>query len=993
MAESTKLGLSDKEFEIYLLMASLGPLNEGEIAGLMGISYEDAKSIVSNIKNRKLAFEQKGIIKKTGAILPTKELQETLETFAEDVKKIVDTVARQITDSQNQLTATAEEIDKTRESALLALEKSFELFVGQIKNTTDESTVKGNQARDVFAQDIRTKISQTAESVYQELTSNLTKTQQGLIEAVEKNKATVLASSDEKFNDIQGKLQSDQDHVQSSFSGAKDSVSLALGEEKSGVESSLKNLEETGLMMVSGWAGETEGTLSAYQEEMNNAVSNFSTSLANKLDESAVAIDNIAVTTEEGFKETLAAGKGAITSTLSQNRDSILEVLSRTKNASNEDLISQKTALELTQTESLAKMKETIETDLSTSKTGLEELRSQISTEFGQYDTKSQNLLQESRTTIEKSCETTLSSVAESTANLEANLKEKTTEYSEEHQTIVSGETEKTSTTFQTAIQEMIGNLQNLEQTLTDEVSSWRSKAEESSQNFAQISLSAFNQSTQELSAHVTDMVQGIQSNVTQTVSEIATAHSNTTISLKKQIDETFLKANQTIESLSSKILEGGEEALTTLTAAGTTLENLSGTLQATIDQAQEELSTSLESMQTHLFEELDKVAETSTEKMAEVRRGTAERIANLKGEQTAAINARISEIEATTAKTKEESSKSGTSLQEMLQQTIASSLSEIEQKTTQTSELITTRLDEQQNDFIAQRNQLNAELRSTVDALHGQVTGITEEAQAVLMQKIEQGKLASKEILDKGSEAAATGTSQLIEGLQTTQQGKTDQLLQATQSTSQETQNQISQNLAELGSTISASFGTASEIIETQIIRALMNIVDEKALGKAQEVAVLLRTLSTEIGKLKAGQEPTTQLIFTREAIMETIDNYLKTAKRRVTIFVPTPDDLPMDTLKGMPSTRQVQIICDPADNPDWHKALGDTGNIQIYHLSPTARLQPLFAVDREAEEIMLAPAEQEFPVGIISKEEPMIKALTQLLSHARGMATQQQR
>jgi hypothetical protein len=111
------------------------------------------------------------------------------------------------------------------------------------------------------------------------------------------------------------------------------------------------------------------------------------------------------------------------------------------------------------------------------------------------------------------------------------------------------------------------------------------------------------------------------------------------------------------------------------------------------------------------------------------------------------------------------------------------------------------------------------------------------------------------------------------------------------------------------------------------------------------------------------------------------------------VTIFVPTPDDLPMDTLKAMPSTRQVQIICDPGDNPHWHETLGDTGNIQIYHLSPTARLQPLFAVDREAEEIMLAPAEQEFPVGIISKEEPMIKALTQLLSQARGMATQQQR
>ncbi|MHA2273643.1 MAG: hypothetical protein ACXACI_17465, partial [Candidatus Hodarchaeales archaeon] len=631
--------------------------------------------------------------------------------------------------------------------------------------------------------------------------------------------------------------------------------------------------------------------------------------------------------------------------------------------------------------DSLAKMNEIVSTDLAESKTGLEELRSQISIEFGQHDTQSQNLLADSRTAIEASCETTLSTLTESTTSLETELKSKATEYSEEHSTVVASETEKTTTTFQSAISEMVSNLQNLEQTLAVEVNSWRSKVEENAQSFTSNSLTAFNQGAQEIGTQVTELIQGIQSTVTQAVTEVANGLSNTTISLKKQIDDTFLQANQAVEITSSKILTGGEEAIAVLTTTGTALGNLIENLQTTADQAQ-----------TQLFEELDKVVQNSAEKMAESRRQTAEKITNLKAEQTTVFDTMMAELEATASRTKEESVKSGTSLRDTLQQTVASSLADVEQKTIQSSELITSRLDEQSSEFLAQRNQLTEELRASVGSLQEQVNTTTEESQAAIMQRIDQGMQANKEKLDGGAATVVTGTSELVTELQAAEQGHITQVAQAIQATTQQTQGTINQNLTEMGSTIEKAFGTASEIIDTHIITPLREIVNEKALGESQDIAAVLKALTTEIGKLTV-REPTTQLIFTQEAILETITNYLETAKRRVTIFVPTPEDLPMETLKAMPSTRQVQIICDPGDNPDWHKTLGDTGNIQIYHLSATARLQSLFAVDREAEEIMLAPAEQDFPIGIISKEEPMIKALTQLLSQARGMATQQQR
>jgi hypothetical protein len=626
-------------------------------------------------------------------------------------------------------------------------------------------------------------------------------------------------------------------------------------------------------------------------------------------------------------------------------------------------------------------MNEIVSTDLAESKTGLEELRSQISIEFGQHDTQSQNLLADSRTAIEASCETTLSTLTESTTSLETELKSKATEYSEEHSTVVASETEKTTTTFQSAISEMVSNLQNLEQTLAVEVNSWRSKVEENAQSFTSNSLTAFNQGAQEIGTQVTELIQGIQSTVTQAVTEVANGLSNTTISLKKQIDDTFLQANQAVEITSSKILTGGEEAIAVLTTTGTALGNLIENLQTTADQAQ-----------TQLFEELDKVVQNSAEKMAESRRQTAEKITNLKAEQTTVFDTMMAELEATASRTKEESVKSGTSLRDTLQQTVASSLADVEQKTIQSSELITSRLDEQSSEFLAQRNQLTEELRASVGSLQEQVNTTTEESQAAIMQRIDQGMQANKEKLDGGAATVVTGTSELVTELQAAEQGHITQVAQAIQATTQQTQGTINQNLTEMGSTIEKAFGTASEIIDTHIITPLREIVNEKALGESQDIAAVLKALTTEIGKLTV-REPTTQLIFTQEAILETITNYLETAKRRVTIFVPTPEDLPMETLKAMPSTRQVQIICDPGDNPDWHKTLGDTGNIQIYHLSATARLQSLFAVDREAEEIMLAPAEQDFPIGIISKEEPMIKALTQLLSQARGMATQQQR
>lgn len=992
MSVPTKLGLSDKEFEAYLLMSSLGPLTEGEIAGLLELSYEEAKSIVSNLEKNKLAFIQKGIINKACAILPTKELYETLETFAADVQIIVDNVTNQIKEGQSQLNTSAEELHNVKESTLQTIGTSFEVLVSQIEKETEESLSKGNQTRAAFLQNAKTSISQATESIYQDLANNLAEAQQGLTVLIEKNKAIISSSSEENLKEIQSKLQTDQDHVQSSFTGAKDSVSLVLGEEKSSVDSNLKNLEETGGMMLSGWAAEIENTLSSFQEEASKTTSSFSANVASTLDESGAILDDAAITTEQGFKETLTTSKDGAASAISQSRGSALELFSGAKTAITEELTSQKATAEQSQTDSLAKMNEIISTDVAESKTGLEELRSQISIEFGQHDTQSQNLLADSRTSIAESCETTLSTLTESTTSLETELKTKTTEYSEEHSTIVASETEKTSSTFQSAISEMVNNLQSLEQTLAEEVNSWRSKVGESAQAFASNSLTAFNQGTQEIGNQITELIQRIQSSVTQAVTEVANGLSNTTISLKKQIDDAFLQANQVVETFSSKVLTGGEEAIAVLTTTGNALGNLVGNLQTTVDQAQENLTTSLETMQTQLFEELDKVVQNSAEKMAESRRQTAEKISNHKGEQTTVFDTMMAELEATASRTKEESAKSGTSLRETLQQTIASSLADVEQKTIQTSELITSRLDEQSNEFLTQRNQLAEELRASVGNLQEQVNNTTEESQAAIIQRVDQGIEANKEKLDSGAASVVTGTSELVAELQAAEQGHISQVGQAIQATTQQTQENISQNLTEMGSSIEKAFGMASEIIDTHIITPLREIVNEKAVGEAQEIASVLKVLTTEIGKLTV-REPTTQLIFTQDAILETINNYLLSAKRRVTIFVPTPEDLPMETLKGMPSTRQVQIICDPGDNPDWHKTLGDTGNIQIYHLSATARLQSLFAVDREAEEIMLAPAEQEFPVGIISKEEPMIKALTQLLSQARGMATQQQR
>ncbi|MHA2274051.1 MAG: hypothetical protein ACXACI_19585, partial [Candidatus Hodarchaeales archaeon] len=162
---------------------------------------------------------------------------------------------------------------------------------------------------------------------------------------------------------------------------------MVLGEEKSSIDSSLKNLEETGGMMLNGWTAEIENTLSSFQEEASKTTSNFSANVASKLDESGAILDDAAITTEQGFKDTLTTSKDGVASALSQSRGSALELFSGAKTAITEQLDSQKATTEQSQTDSLAKMNEIVSTDLAESKTGLEELRSQISIEFGQHDT------------------------------------------------------------------------------------------------------------------------------------------------------------------------------------------------------------------------------------------------------------------------------------------------------------------------------------------------------------------------------------------------------------------------------------------------------------------------------------------------------------------------------------------------------------------------------------------------------------------------------
>lgn len=133
------------------------------------------------------------------------------------------------------------------------------------------------------------------------------------------------------------------------------------------------------------------------------------------------------------------------------------------------------------------------------------------------------------------------------------------------------------------------------------------------------------------------------------------------------------------------------------------------------------------------------------------------------------------------------------------------------------------------------------------------------------------------------------------------------------------------------------------------------------------------------------------TQFIHSKEAILMQINHWLDTAKAGVNIIVPSYTDLDMNVLKEIPMRRRVTIYTNTGDRT-WMEPFVDKSNIRFFHLETGkgTQLPPIFAVDRESEEILFAPAsDMKSPMGILSSEGPYINAIANnLMSQYMAMA-----
>jgi hypothetical protein len=188
----------------------------------------------------------------------------------------------------------------------------------------------------------------------------------------------------------------------------------------------------------------------------------------------------------------------------------------------------------------------------------------------------------------------------------------------------------------------------------------------------------------------------------------------------------------------------------------------------------------------------------------------------------------------------------------------------------------------------------------------------------------------------------------------------------------------------------VKQTFNEVSKVVSNQIPAVFTTGSIDRVVKDSEDLSQLFIDLLEQVREHQRPNE-LTQFIHTKGAIINQINDWLKTAKAGVNIIIPSYVDLDMGVLKETPMRRRVTIYTN-VGNGAWMEPFIDKSNIRFFHLETGegTQLPPVYAVDRESEEILFAPAStMKAPMAILSSEEPYINAIANnLMSQYMAMA-----
>ncbi|MFX0181866.1 MAG: hypothetical protein ACFE95_02190 [Candidatus Hodarchaeota archaeon] len=248
--------------------------------------------------------------------------------------------------------------------------------------------------------------------------------------------------------------------------------------------------------------------------------------------------------------------------------------------------------------------------------------------------------------------------------------------------------------------------------------------------------------------------------------------------------------------------------------------------------------------------------------------------------------------------------------------------------------------------------------------------------------------------IIDESFQTVNTNTQSLRNEIEkTATMGITNMQTQSEQAMSQVNiiaQEAIGNMKNKIEDQVKQTFNEVTKIVSNQIPAIFTTGSIDRVAKDSEDLGQLFTELLEQVREHQRPNE-LTQFIHSKEAIINHINDWLKTAKAGVNIIIPSYVDLDMDVLKEIPIRRRVTIYTNVGSGA-WMEPFIDKSNIRFFHLETGegTQLPPVYAVDRESEEILFAPASaMKAPMAILSSEEPYINAIANnLMSQYMAMA-----
>ncbi len=932
---SKLLGLSSEEVRVFKSVLALGQLSVGEISLYAGLTWEKAENLAESLTEQGTLKKVEGKVNRYIVGVPFKAFMDFLSSFQDELSIAYEQMAGQIDKK-------VEAIQQAASAAQEALAKTGLQSIDQIIKVKEEA---------------QTSVSDVLTNGSEDLGIALEETKDVMVSMLQGHLEEYKTIAGETKDDLSAKTEDSVAQIKEAETTAKEGVEAFQN-------SVITKLDEQGIK--------------AFEEMAKN--------IGLKLDETLASF-------LEKQKEHLEQIKNGIAISLDTHVNGI-------ETSANELTSSHETVLDSTSDSLIKTYTETL--------TGLEEV---LNTQISDCDLKATNTKNALSQAITPALETTLKSFEDAKNAFEQKIEEIITKsadeinaFSSNLKTIASEKLTQLQTKneelrkqIEAEVSALLGESIGKEEILTnggdgeEELEKSEEKREEISRVEKPVGLKPVTKPSvlasmdtfkAEASNVLTTFLKEQKKRIDALNSELGTLldQSKQTV---KSILETYKQTysnllndtlNEHKSSLEKLINEIGQKCSDHIESGNNALNSARKSLQTSVLNSNEQLKSKVGEAITDSNTAID-------ETMTQLKQA----VTNFKDAADQEKTANISKIEGEISRLKEEAASKMGEQTAKIKEGIEQTKTEIEEKTSVTIQMQEETVEtfkQEKNMKIEETVNTNTE---TIDALKLELTDLvnqhltsTEQLANLLTTGITGNKDAILETLNVHeatyTEIVTTKTTEVSEKIQE-ETGKAQTVIQGTSTKVKETLDTNTETVQKTVQKLQTSLqGTVEKQMEEGLaatggVKEKVHELITKGANKAKETNDAMMKLWKGARSFKAKETEQTWLIVGRESVINFIKSMFGRVKSTITIVTPTVEDMPIEALSEIATTKRVHLVTDAdADiHSDWLRNVFSMPNVRVRQFKE----QNYFAVARDGEEVLIAPQEDSPNIVAVASEQ----------------------